>query len=242
MDNPTMKMSQLPGQPMDEESAIPTSGIDGPPTYGTPPPLYQPDANAPPSYEDANRDAPPSYQSLFGQMQEAKRSSTGATDFFKKFLAVVLGTLGCTIGIGIIMAIPIAMIVMGSLYLHDCPIEPYIPIYLIVGGCFGVLKNLVSLGQRVKRHNEEGGEQEDNVKSDPFNSLLNCFLLAWFIAGNVWIYRSYEPDYEDKSSDSYCSEPLYKFAFWLTNATYIMLVLCCCCLCCAAGCTAVKTK
>ncbi|XP_006824883.1 transmembrane protein 272-like [Saccoglossus kowalevskii] len=230
-------------QPLqDEETGVTaSSGIDGPPTYGTPPPLYQ-EENAPPTYEEASRDAPPSYQSIFGQMQDAKRKSSGVTDFFKKLLAVILGTLGCTIAIGVVMAIPIAMIVMGSLYLHDCTIEPYIPIYLIVGGCFGVLKNLVSLGQRAKRHQDDDGDQEDNVRSDPFNSLLNCFLLAWFIAGNVWIYRSYQPNFEDVTSPYYCYEPLYKFAFWLTNATYIMLAFCCCCLCCAAGCTAMKTK
>ena len=32
------------------------------------------------------------------------------------------------------------MIVIGSVYFHDCPAEPYIPIFLIVGGSFSVFK------------------------------------------------------------------------------------------------------
>lgn len=36
--------------------------------------------------------------------------------------------------LGVTIAIPISMIVMGSIYLHDCPQGEYIPIYLLVGG------------------------------------------------------------------------------------------------------------
>jgi len=28
----------------------------------------------------------------------------------------------------------------GVRYLHGCPEEPFLPIYLLVGGCFGMLK------------------------------------------------------------------------------------------------------
>ena len=35
---------------------------------------------------------PPSYDSLFGEVRAAKESSTSPLDFFKKFLAIVLGT------------------------------------------------------------------------------------------------------------------------------------------------------
>ena len=34
----------------------------------------------------------------------------------------------------------VCMIVIGSVYFHDCPAEPYIPIFLIVGGSFSVFK------------------------------------------------------------------------------------------------------
>ena len=36
--------------------------------------------------------------------------------------------------IGITIVVPVVMVVMGSFYLNDCPVEKYIPIYLVVGG------------------------------------------------------------------------------------------------------------
>jgi len=35
-------------------------------------------------------------------------------------------------------------------HLEDCPVEPYIPIYLLVGGCFGLLKVLSMLWMQVR--------------------------------------------------------------------------------------------
>lgn len=38
----------------------------------------------------------------------------------------------------------------GVKHLEDCPVEPYIPIYLLVGGCFGLLKVLSMLWMQVR--------------------------------------------------------------------------------------------
>ena len=55
-------------------------------------------------------------------------------DFVVKVILLLLGTIGCTIACSITVVIPVCMIVIGSVYFHDCPAEPYIPIFLIVGG------------------------------------------------------------------------------------------------------------
>ena len=34
----------------------------------------------------------------------------------------------------ITILIPVCMLVVGSVYINDCPAENYIPVYLIVGG------------------------------------------------------------------------------------------------------------
>jgi len=67
--------------------------------------------------------------------------------------------------------------------LHDCPYERYIPIYLIVGGCFGIVKNLSNIVQRV--NNKRENRDDDNARTNPFDGTLNCFLFAWFIAGSI---------------------------------------------------------
>ena len=71
----------------------------------------------------------------------------------------------------------------GAIYKNDCPRERFIPIYLIVAGSFGIVKNLSSLGQRCKNKDDEDAD-EKNAKTNPFDGLVSCFLFAWFIAGS----------------------------------------------------------
>ncbi|CAH1102346.1 unnamed protein product [Psylliodes chrysocephalus] len=185
---------------------------------------------APPSYEEAiNPNAPPpSYDSLFGRVREAQKSSKGVLDFLKNIIIIVLGTLGCTIILGVTIVIPICMIVMGSIYLHDCPQGEYIPVYLLVGGIFGVVKQLLHLSARVRQTEEE--RQEENLRQSPTQTLLNCFMLGWFIIGSVWVYKEYQPNY-DPSLGKHCNKNLYLFAFWLITSVYILLGMITVCLC-----------
>lgn len=213
-----------------------TSAKDEEATLSSPnPPPYQPDYgaadNVPPSYEDTDHlEPPPSYDSIYGQVKAAKRESSGFVEFMKKFLIIVVGSIGCTIFIALVLAIPVSMIAIGSIYIHDCPKEHYIPIYLIVAGCFGVLKNLLNLGQRCKNKQED--REEENAKTNPVDGILNCFLFAWFIAGNVWIYRIYGDFSEKPGAPDYCHPTLYYFAFWMTTATYIFMCATCTCIAC----------
>ncbi|RZC33327.1 hypothetical protein BDFB_002133 [Asbolus verrucosus] len=154
------------------------------------PPLYQDqgatilpcssqDTAAPPSYEEAiNPNAPPpSYDSLFGRVREAQKTSKGVIDFLKNIIIIVLGTLGCTVILGVTIVIPICMIVMGLLYLYDCPQGEYIPVYLLVGGIFGVLKQILHVSVRVRQTEEE--RQEESLRQSPTQTLLNCFMLDY---------------------------------------------------------------
>lgn len=53
---------------------------------------------------------------------------------FFPFLCIV----GCSIILGVTIVVPICMIVMGSIYLHECPQGEYIPVYLLVGGNYAI--------------------------------------------------------------------------------------------------------
>ncbi|KRT79225.1 hypothetical protein AMK59_8779, partial [Oryctes borbonicus] len=125
------------------------------------------DIGEPPSYEEAiNPNAPPpSYDSLFGRVREARRTSKGVFDFFKNILIILLGAVGCTVILGVTIIIPICMIVMGLIYLHDCPQGEYIPVYLLVGGIFGILKQLLHLSTRVRQREEE--REEEQLRQSP---------------------------------------------------------------------------
>ncbi|GFX92387.1 uncharacterized protein TNCV_1706631 [Trichonephila clavipes] len=155
-----------------------------------PPPLYSeipgtvPLSNAlenspPPSYEEVvNPEAsPPTYQSLFGQVREARKNSSGFMDFVKKVVILLLGTIGCSIILGITIVVPISMILVGTNYFGECPVEQFIPVYLIVGGTFGVVKNVLGFFSRWKTNENE----QERLIHRSRDSILNCFLIAWFI-------------------------------------------------------------
>ncbi|XP_043519835.1 uncharacterized protein LOC122533825 [Frieseomelitta varia] len=180
------------------------------------------DCGAPPSYEEAidPNAPPPSYDSLFGRMREAHKVSKGVFDFLKNIIVLLLGTIGCTIILGVTIVVPICMMVIGGLYLYDCPQGEYIPVYLLVGGGFGVFKQLLHLSARVRQRQEE--RDEERIRQSPTQTLINCFMLGWFIIGSMWVYKEYEPNY-DPALGKYCNKTLYLFAFWLITAVYIFL-------------------
>ncbi|XP_059608325.1 uncharacterized protein LOC132256140 [Phlebotomus argentipes] len=183
----------------------------------------------PPTYEEAiDPDAPPpSYDSLFGRVREVHRSSKGFVDFLKNIVILLLGTLGFTVILGATTIVPICMIVFGSIYLYDCPQGEYIPVYLLVGGGFGVIKQLLHLSTRVRTREEQAAEE---MRQSSTQMLLNCFMLGWFIIGSYWVYKEYEPNY-DPAKGKYCNKSLYLFSFWLVTSIYIttglvLFVLC----------------
>lgn len=114
----------------------------------------------------------------------------------------------------------------GFLYKNDCPAQRFIPIYLIVMGIVVTVSRICDmLGKCVF-----GSENFQPIKC--LQAIMGCFIFGWFVAGNVWIYKAYKPDFNDASSELYCHKTLYLFAFWMTTATYIILACLCCCLGC----------
>ncbi len=130
----------------------------------------------PPSYEDAvdPNGEPPSYDSLFGRILDTHKASrnmvyskiyiqfkimqSNATtttpsqaDFLLRLLLLLIGTIGCTVACSVTVVIPVVMIVVGAVHFDDCPAEPYIPVFLIVGGAFLVAKYLIGVATRVRR-------------------------------------------------------------------------------------------
>ncbi|XP_014204434.1 uncharacterized protein LOC106636549 [Copidosoma floridanum] len=215
------------------EPGAATQVTEAAPNNYNPPPLYyhvnvlpyQPsvsgvaDRGAPPSYEEAidPNAPPPSYESLFGRMREAHKGRKDIFDFLQNILIILLGTIGLTIFLGITIVIPICMMVVGGLYLYDCPQEEYIPIFLLVGGGFGILKQLLQLSSRIQHSREE--QDENRITQTPTQKLINIFLLMWFTFGTYCVYKEHEPNY-DPSLGKYCNKTVYLFAFWSVTVFY----------------------
>jgi len=139
------------------------------------------------------------------------------------------------VGIALILAVPISSIAIGLRNFHDCPKERYIPIYLIVSGSSTVLVVLISISQLLRKKDERY-ENTSYTASTCFLGIMSCFMIAWFIAGNVWVYKNYKPDFEDKASTEYCDKTLYLFSFGLITFVYAILCVMLLCMCCALTC------
>ncbi|CAL1590890.1 unnamed protein product [Knipowitschia caucasica] len=121
--------------------------------------------------------------------------------------------------------LPVAQIAVGAAYLEECPQEHFIPIYLVVMGVFGLILTLLSC-LPCAQNPKDGTTNPLYRLCTTWNSLASTFVFCWFIAGNVWIYRIYEPNYvkNDTVADStYCHKTVYLFAFWTTTLVYILL-------------------
>lgn len=70
------------------------------------------------------------------------------------------------------------------------------------------------------------------ITSFKCETMLNYFLIVWFLAGCIVVYRIYEPDYENPLSTAYCNRTIYLYAFWLMTSAFIIMAIILSCLCC----------
>uniref|UniRef100_A0A3Q4N4D5 Si:dkey-19b23.12 n=1 Tax=Neolamprologus brichardi TaxID=32507 RepID=A0A3Q4N4D5_NEOBR len=110
----------------------------------------------------------------------------------------------------------------GAIYLHECPRQHYIPIYLIGLGLSSLLFVLLSCFPCAKEP-EEGTSNPLSTIYKAWNLLSMFFVFCWFIAGDVWIYSIYQPNYDKNTTnvDPYCNKTLYLFAFWINTLVNI---------------------
>ncbi|RXN06809.1 transcription initiation factor TFIID subunit 6 [Labeo rohita] len=84
----------------------------------------------------------------------------------------------------IVTALPIAQVSIGAIYLHDCPKQPYIPIYLLVSGVFALVLGLLSC-LPCTQEPEDGTQSPLSSLCTAWNSVVSLFLFCWFIAGKI---------------------------------------------------------
>uniref|UniRef100_A0A8W8JST0 Transmembrane protein 272 n=1 Tax=Magallana gigas TaxID=29159 RepID=A0A8W8JST0_MAGGI len=181
---------------------------------------------------------PPPQDSIYGKIKRAKENSDGNTSFLSSIFAIFCSSTVVIVLLVIVgLVLPIAPIVIGALYLDDCPSEKYIPIYLVVTGSISML--YCCCGRCCNREQEDEGSFIDKVKVNVSRFCALC-VIAWFIAGNVWVFSSYGDLSTDPASGNYCHPIAFNFAFWYIIVMYslcgvFVLVVACCF--CAAACT-----
>ena len=204
------------------------------------PPVYADAVHAPET--SLNEENPPSYESLYRKLKRAKEESSNPVEYMQSAFTIICSSFLITIFFAFSVAIPITMVIIGSVFKENCPINSKIPIWLIVTGVFGctsavfhTVTNCYVLFKRRKEPNYEAG------KKSCISSVIEIFLFAWFICGNVWVYSvsSIVQHTDSVNTKTYCDETCYKFAFWMITVSWILLGVACCCCCCLlliAGC------
>ncbi|CAM2720394.1 unnamed protein product [Rotaria socialis] len=117
----------------------------------------------------------------------SKTSSTETNN--SKMRAVVLSVASMTVGVGtlivmltLIAVIPLSQLIVGGYHKNQCPMNPMIDKYLIVAGAAGI--TTMVLGILAKTTGNAG------VYYVSVLLLLGLFNFAWFIAGNVWVFKA----------------------------------------------------
>ncbi|KAG9274310.1 hypothetical protein AMEX_G11219 [Astyanax mexicanus] len=119
----------------------------------------------------------------------------------------------------LISLMPVVITGLGAKHLFDCPKQPLVPMYLLVGGVACLCLQIFPFFYC---------SQSDSIVVLPcriLNFLLLLFCPIWFIIGSVFVYTAYQPDYKSRHSAEYCERILYQVAFWLTNIIYVSVLV-----------------
>ena len=120
----------------------------------------------------------------------------------------------------------ISTLFLGVKYMDECPVEPRIPLYLFVGGCFTFLKMLTILWHHLRSRRGDS-DDADLYVADAYTAevittsrssklshfILTLFNVIWFFLGNVWVFRVYPPHFEQILHDpsNWCDKNMYIF-------------------------------
>ncbi|XP_077869499.1 transmembrane protein 272-like [Saccoglossus kowalevskii] len=129
----------------------------------------------------------------------------------------------CLFCAGLTAVIPISMIVIGAIYKDECPTQPYIPLCLIVTGSFSFLTCFTCVFGCLSKRRKTSDRTHDVSCRHGISGLLFICLICSYIAGDVWIFKAYEPSYEDPSAPDYCDKTLYLFSCWMMNISFLLV-------------------
>ncbi|KDR15664.1 hypothetical protein L798_09741, partial [Zootermopsis nevadensis] len=164
--------------------------------------------------------------SVVFQLKDANMEASGTCDFVCRALRIVYKTVVVTVALVCLTSLPLIMLIMGVQFLRDCPVEPHVPVYMLVGGSFGTLKMLWLLWRQIRSRRYElldlttpvssmdDGALTPSAGTRVVSAALSLFLAVWFALGNYWVLHIAWPEYEPTlfEPNRWCHKTLYLFA------------------------------
>lgn len=166
---------------------------------------------------------------LFDIIREAKDNSENPVGCIMNFYSIVSSSWLAIITLILIIGVPISMLAIGIIHIDNCPIEPKIPIWLIVFGIFGLINCCIRVISSIIiqlrfRHGTRVIYREPlGVFSILFT--IGLFLLIWFCLGNAWVFSIHDKQQSSDSTrpETYCQQTCYDFAFWSIICFWVVI-------------------
>ncbi|XP_043488264.1 uncharacterized protein LOC122515118 [Polistes fuscatus] len=171
------------------------------------------------------------YGSVVFQLKDAHLEANGTCDFVLRALRVISKTMIVTICLAILSTMPILMFILGLQFIKDCPREPHIPVYMVVGGTLGTVRMFWSLYSQIRSRRPEAltvPNTRSYVSPMKLASItLSCFLVGWFVLGNYWILSIEWPEYTPLlyDPDRWCHRTLYIFSLVHLCVVYVVIAV-----------------
>ncbi|CAK1555081.1 unnamed protein product [Leptosia nina] len=164
------------------------------------------------------------YGSVAYQLKDANMEASGTVDFVCRAAKIMNRTIVMTVFLAILSTLPVIMMIMGVQYIRDCPAEPRLPVYMVVGGAAGGAGICWLLwAQLASRTSNSSASVPEKILA----STLTVFLMGWFAFGNYWTLGIMWPDYAPSlfEPNQWCHRTLYVFSLTQLGVVWGVLAL-----------------
>ncbi|UJR18074.1 hypothetical protein I4U23_004974 [Adineta vaga] len=177
-----------------------------------------------------------------------RNTGTLARSMASQFRSIYTSITIVLIILPLLSALPLASMIVGITRIKQCPIQPKIPMYMIVFGAVGFALCVVIISVILSRvfccYKSRDTARCEGTTLWTCSGAIPLLLLffAWFIVGCVWVFNVRgQVQFDNPDQPDYCHKSLYNFAYCLLIAQYNVIFLICC-ICYAFGQSNSKTS
>ncbi|CAF1534606.1 unnamed protein product [Rotaria magnacalcarata] len=160
--------------------------------------------------------------------------TTDYSKYLRKLAGVNVSSVKWTI-ICIALDLIYTMILLGMSASNQssCPIEPRIPIYLIVYSSVSLVSIATSIVACIM-HYQKYDQSLNGFYYVHCSAIIiitiQLFNYIWLMVGSVWVFRVYKAvQYTENNQPTYCQQSIYQFGIIVTVLNYIFSFTCCYC-------------
>ncbi|CAF0953816.1 unnamed protein product [Didymodactylos carnosus] len=171
--------------------------------------------------------------SVFSRISEEYTDAEHIFEFIRKTANILLQTKVASFIFAVTLILPLLMIGVGVSNLEECPLDPKIPVFVLVGGALALLKILQVMWSQYhhRRHRESVMDEEETPEGANGSAFMqisiSLILFVWFVFGNYCIFKVRFPSYEQTIEDpnNWCKKNVYLIAFVSIIYSYALVGL-----------------